>query len=370
MKCSEVTDWMQRYLDNDLQESEREKMHEHLRECTSCAEMFDRLNRLSDELVSLPKVVPPISLVDAILPRLDEIDRQQRSAESAPLWRKLRKRVPYRAVGGVAAACVLIALMAIQKPWFNAEHNADDTALMNSAADAVADSAEAGAASAGGASSGAASLKMYDQKGTAQDRSAASRSVQDSKGGGQEFSSSVEPSAPAAPDAPPADRAETADGGIGSGRSSTGAGADHGAYFGADTPVSDGSGQKDADSEAAEFHRFTEAEEIPQLTISSGGIGIASFDGMQPLVSPDGRYSAMVEATEDGEQVVVLDENDVRIYASPLKPAGSVTRLTWEENSQFVNYAVTETNPDTGEVTVTEYVIEVEARRETRLVDP
>lgn len=75
MNCQEVMELMQRQLDGDLNSQEENELHAHLSNCLDCAQMFERLQRLSDELTQLPKVVPPYSLVDAILPQLAEIDR-------------------------------------------------------------------------------------------------------------------------------------------------------------------------------------------------------------------------------------------------------------------------------------------------------
>lgn len=73
MKCQEVMELMQRYLDNDLVEAEHQVLLAHLRECPECSDMFDRLKQLNDELIELPRVAPPYSIVDSIMPRLEEL---------------------------------------------------------------------------------------------------------------------------------------------------------------------------------------------------------------------------------------------------------------------------------------------------------
>lgn len=75
MKCPEVVEWMHRYVDHDLNEEESDLLFEHLRHCEDCTEKFELLNELSTQLEELPLVVPSFSLVDAILPRLEAIDR-------------------------------------------------------------------------------------------------------------------------------------------------------------------------------------------------------------------------------------------------------------------------------------------------------
>ncbi|KAA9007684.1 hypothetical protein F4V43_04165 [Paenibacillus spiritus] len=75
MSCAEVREWMHRYVDHDLSREEAAELFRHIDGCPDCAEEFTQLKLLSMELERLPEVRPPFSLVDAILPRLDEIDR-------------------------------------------------------------------------------------------------------------------------------------------------------------------------------------------------------------------------------------------------------------------------------------------------------
>ncbi|RRJ66757.1 hypothetical protein EHV15_30365 [Paenibacillus oralis] len=78
MNCQEAVEWMNRYLDRDLNEEETSLLFEHIHHCQDCAEQFEWLNKLSAQLEDLPKVVPNYSLVDAILPQLDAIDQARR----------------------------------------------------------------------------------------------------------------------------------------------------------------------------------------------------------------------------------------------------------------------------------------------------
>jgi len=152
MNCQEVMELMQRHLDLDLNESEQKALMDHLRECPDCAEMFERLRQLSQELASLPKVSPPFSLVDSILPQLEEIDRRGegplsaasidgRSAAASPASSRLGGQRPRRfragwtaAIGGIVAAGVLLALF-IQD--MDGKQVADESALMPSAGSAA-----------------------------------------------------------------------------------------------------------------------------------------------------------------------------------------------------------------------------------------
>src|SRR4051812_19497281 len=124
MTCQEVMDYMQRQLDGDLDERETDILHKHTRHCPDCAAMLERLQRLSGELDSLPKVTPPFSLVDAILPQLDKLDSQpaphaaayaapeEASRRAAPTDRRKGwlDRLPLKTLSGVVAASIVVGL--------------------------------------------------------------------------------------------------------------------------------------------------------------------------------------------------------------------------------------------------------------------
>ncbi|MFK7693526.1 anti-sigma factor family protein [Paenibacillus sp. HJGM_3] len=144
MTCEKAVDWMQRSLDHDLDDSEREAMLAHISRCSECTEMYTRLQQLSLELARLPKVMPPISLVDAILPRLDEIDRLRSEsaqgvtegqtsaahhASPAGWLGRLKRTFPLGAVGGVVAAGVMLALFITNQDGMT-KQQADDATLM------------------------------------------------------------------------------------------------------------------------------------------------------------------------------------------------------------------------------------------------
>lgn len=135
MKCPEAVEWMHRYLDGDLSVEESDLLIAHLRSCDDCAEAFGLLKHLSDNLYQLPDVTPKYSIVDSILPRLQEIDRARAEEGSAlemtepqvPLMRTVQSRTkkPKRSsfwqrsssrtwVGGVAAAAAILGLFIYQ----------------------------------------------------------------------------------------------------------------------------------------------------------------------------------------------------------------------------------------------------------------
>ncbi|GKU79748.1 zf-HC2 domain-containing protein [Paenibacillus sp. L3-i20] len=131
MNCQEVMELMQRQLDDDLSESEREVLLAHTRHCPDCEAMFERMKLLSIELTSLPKVVPSYSLVDAIMPELMRIDllsekgshiaHPARIEESIiPIQSRRAKRnrrfSSWGALGGIIAAGVVAGLFLVTYP--------------------------------------------------------------------------------------------------------------------------------------------------------------------------------------------------------------------------------------------------------------
>nr|WP_275983893.1 hypothetical protein [Paenibacillus hamazuiensis] len=163
---------MQRYLDKDLEDKEHLTLAQHVRQCSECTELFSRLKRLSSDLENLPKVTPAFSLVDAILPRLEELDRERfeaqmamseevdgqtdREPEAKVSWlSRLRERVSFKWVGGVVAAGLAIGFFIFheQSPMYNADQ-------LLSGAEKRADSKAA--TSAGSTSAGAASRQTAE----------------------------------------------------------------------------------------------------------------------------------------------------------------------------------------------------------------
>lgn len=153
MKREEALEYMNRYLDHDLNEEETEMLFRHLGESPDAKADFEFLQGLSDKLESLPDVKPPVSLVDSILPRLDELDRLAPSdreesgqpvvmlpdrqqtpprRKAAAFWRSTLGR----AVGGTAvAAAVLGVFVATYKPQEMPNAEVTSTTAVSNATD-------------------------------------------------------------------------------------------------------------------------------------------------------------------------------------------------------------------------------------------
>lgn len=171
MMCQEVIELMQRYLDRDLDETEYGRMLQHLEQCPDCTELFERLVNLSNELESLPKVTPPFSLVDVILPKLEQLeaagavpdtafaasDKIERETEALraktaadpgderPTWGSWRKNVrewiSFPVFGGVVAAGLVFGFFLFQH---QSNPDADAGRLLLSMTDKKAENAAAG----------------------------------------------------------------------------------------------------------------------------------------------------------------------------------------------------------------------------------
>ncbi len=166
MTCHEVMDLMQRDLDGDLGEEEYDRMLAHLAGCEECADMYKRLQQLHLDLASLPKVTPTYSLVDAILPKLADLDgavAPEAASVAAPEVRPTavrRSTLWLRWAGGAAAACV--AALVLWQTGMPEKLQQADSLLSNTARK---ESAAAGTSAPASSPESAMRAKMMDQAG-------------------------------------------------------------------------------------------------------------------------------------------------------------------------------------------------------------
>lgn len=112
MKCEEIRVWVQRDLDGDLLPAEKEALTEHLRLCTECRDFQEKILQLHLGLASLPKVHPPYSPVDAILPRLEEMEGGIHPTQE--VIREKQKPGRWIRYASIAAAFALIGFTFVQ----------------------------------------------------------------------------------------------------------------------------------------------------------------------------------------------------------------------------------------------------------------
>ncbi|WP_256760343.1 anti-sigma factor [Cohnella sp. WQ 127256] len=146
---------MQRYIDSDLDQQETSLMMDHVGQCPDCAAILARLQKLSNELEQLPRVVPKFSLVDAIMPELERLHAaesitdsnttvEESVSHSKPIIARSHRpsRSLLRNITGVVAAGVVAGLLLFGQPdqWFLSGSQSNNDAAMPSPAAAVAES--------------------------------------------------------------------------------------------------------------------------------------------------------------------------------------------------------------------------------------
>lgn len=349
MKCHEVMELMQRYLDQDLSKLEEQAMKDHLHDCPGCTALFERFVYLSSELEKLPKVAPPVSLVDSILPRLEQIDRSEaaalahesndvsggtaRTSDRAVAWRqRWKERFPYKSVGGVVAAGIVLGMFMVNGNPFQQNTQVADQAN-NEAAGGISlfSSAENKATESTNDSEEA----VPQAQESAVDKDVSSSDVY-----------STDSAADAAVTSKQSEKLKIADsnnsaqanGDSGSSPGYTGTGEPAAAdepegkkRMAAPEQPSASAGQDPLESARA-------VEEPPQEKVE-GDRSVANNaftveeNGSASLDSPDGAYNAVVE----GKQVIIMEDTE-RIFITPAREVDQILNLKWSEDSKFLDY--------------------------------
>lgn len=357
MNCQEVMELMQRQLDGDLDESEYSVLMNHTRHCPDCAAMYDRLQMLSAELTSLPKVVPSYSLVDAILPELQrlELDGQGGSEtehvvntnetvrEPIPVRRAARsRRFPsLRITGGIIAAAVVAGLFIVSYnagigPSFDSSNNAKSLSANEAGSDMAADEK-------GNLFSLKANIEPKAQQ-DAPDAGLDTESMNESDGGGQ-----------------PADRSQDQ-----SGTSSD--------VNRVDPDSATGAGEVSKSEEPASDPETETTDAIEDGSINgSGGTedpvegSLPSTPGYQGImsevpaaitaISPNGEMQAIAE----GFQVRIYNMADQTLLVETDRKNGKLAQLVWSDDNTVLNYEV-----QLEQGAIEKYVIDVKAGSDTK----
>ncbi|WP_221469465.1 anti-sigma factor family protein [Cohnella nanjingensis] len=344
MNCQEVMELMQRSIDGDLDEQETTRMMAHVQTCPECAAMLERLIRLSNELAQLPRVLPRYSLVDAILPQLEQLTPEPavvpapayaEEAETAdepvykPRGRSNRPgRAPlYRRLAGVVALGVIAGLIIANQPfsWLSSTAKHNDAARAPEMADYMSQSAAT--ASAG---EGDEALRLSPQTKAitnepSEENQGFAQNVQPSDGRTQDGAG--EKSQPAAKPVP------TNHDKIGSG---SGEGSSAGAKA-TDVPKADA----DASGSAAN-PGIAPSEKSPiasDKTIAGGAYSLMATE-LSEWASPDGKLTAYTEANAGAISIVKTEDATLVFKSDPRD--GAVSDVQWSDDGQELHYTWTD----------------------------
>ncbi|QYR20170.1 zf-HC2 domain-containing protein [Paenibacillus sp. sptzw28] len=340
MNCQEVMEYMQRQLDGDLDERETEILTTHTRHCQDCASMFERLKLLSAGLDNLPKVTPSYSLVDAIMPRLTELQAAKaadhslmpinseehtalpvRRADPGAAAARRRDRFSLRVIGGVVAAGVVFGMFLLAEPF----SFLNKSGIMNDSAQMTADTAAESAGATRFSASEANAQKSDEVSTSSADKNGATNGADKDKAYVLKNSSTQDQNGEA-------EAKKSAD-----------------AKTPSATESNDGS-DKGISTETYSDPSTGSSGGSNQPTITSGtSAGKRSYVAAVPTqgeaaesVSPDGRYKAAV--VDSMLQIYTVADN-VKIFEGGKRSSG-ITALHWSEDSKTLSY---ETSGEAGE---------------------
>jgi anti-sigma factor (TIGR02949 family) len=98
MTCGEALDWIEPFVDGELEPAEADRLRSHLQACPACVAELALAERIQGELRALPQLDGPPDLIERVL--------RQGRGEVTPF--PARQRTPLRA--RIAAVAALLAL--------------------------------------------------------------------------------------------------------------------------------------------------------------------------------------------------------------------------------------------------------------------
>ncbi|WP_274388706.1 anti-sigma factor family protein [Paenibacillus antri] len=349
---------MQRHLDGDLNHEEQKRLSEHLDACPECAEMMERLERIDQDLASLPRVTPAYSLVDAIMPRLAQIDAASESTsarEAAPRGAAIRPwyaRGAFARYGGLAAAAAVLGVLVVNgmtDTFEKSANTAQESAASGGAAadimmtmeapmeEALADDAttkrSASEAEAPAADASPSMDNAADPNASVSSTPEPSKAPKNNEGAtaGSGEAPSEQPSSPSREPQPAAAGGGT-DGAEGVG------------VMGFEGTEQGAAPEGEVPTEAAEMPPLAEEPRYgitrePTAEDSARGKGAAPA-----LLSEDGAFAAAVELKADGTQVVVVNEleGDADYASSYAWASETAVELTGWDGATLTYTATTE----------------------------
>ncbi|WP_433946061.1 anti-sigma factor family protein [Paenibacillus sp. SN-8-1] len=377
MKCPEAVEWMHRYLDGDLSVEESDLLIEHLRSCDECAEAFGLLKHLSDNLYQLPDVTPKFSIVDSILPRLEEIDRARAEEGSAlevtepavPLMRTVPNKAQQTQrssfwqrssrtwIGGVAAAAVILGLFIYQyepKTLPNAEIAStgtssqieksiteDSNAAGSAASDIAIPSTDQDQTPKSG--NGTAPAAGNEQENSKTDLQAATPKKSDGKTDGGDVVSPKQEGSSGQSSVPQKEILPSPKKGSASTHNKTAPATDSNSSSVSNSSSAEKANpKKPADSQGVQENQVADVPDNkatatgPVTNPNNSFMGITSFPPIK--VSPDGKYTAEVE---QNHLKIYANDGQNRTLLSDISLIGDWVKGEWSEDSKVFHYQTT-----------------------------
>lgn len=360
MTNQEVNEFMQRFLDDDLNEDELEALMEHIRLTPASATLFERLQRLDSELEQLPKVFPPKSIVDSILPRLELaglVDHPSVTGIAAidnlpnrvvPMERRAKfiERINYRLLGGVVAAGIVLTLFLSNLDPQMSFNTADEDSALAKSADKMILAENSTTFKKEDAASQSQSAEAE------QDRNTEQLSEVDDKLPITLFSDPVAPKADS--NTPMSnDLAEAPSPWVDNGKALRTGVSDTGvAGVVPDAPESDA--LPDADVEDTFGIRATPDNEPAAGATEEPAQDQKMFTTTQlpAVASPNEQFTGTVTAVaEGGQRIIITDQSSNQVYESAVYQ-GSLNQLTWSPDSTQLHFEVTEDNESIVHMTI------------------
>jgi hypothetical protein len=342
MTNQEVSEFMQRFLDDDLNENELEALMEHIRQSPASAAVFERLQRLDSELEQLPKVIPPMSIVDSILPRLElaglvdhppvigTVSTNVLPDRVVPMERRAN-RVNYRLLGGVVAAGIVLTLFFTNfSPQMTFQSADEDTTSKMSLDTMMAPESNAKIPKKDAAMK-SDSAEPKQQRGTTEEKTDAAERIS---------------TTPAADTAPPKsdlnapmykDAAEAPSPWVDKGKASrTGA---------LDAGVAPDAPEDKAPSDSEPPVKATEEPLRNQIMATE-------TEPLPSVASPNEQLTGTVTAVaEGGQQIIIYDLGGNQVYESDVYQ-GLLNELTWSPDSTQLHFEVIVENESTVHMTI------------------
>lgn len=114
MNCAECQELLVMYIEELLDDSQRQTVAKHLEDCQSCRKELEGLQTLQNRLVANGKIVAAASVEDQVMNRIiREQSARLKSAEQASAGLRLRRFLMKSAMAKVAAAAVVVVTCAL-----------------------------------------------------------------------------------------------------------------------------------------------------------------------------------------------------------------------------------------------------------------